>query len=140
MSTFSVKSTTILTDQLALFALTDNIIHNLGNVLATNWSTSTSVCSWIGVGCGSKHRRVMALNLSGLELVGTLPPHLGNLSFLSLLSLRDNRFHGRLPVQLSNLQRLEYMHFGNNSFSGEIPSWLGSLTELRRLFLYGNQL
>ncbi|KAL4272187.1 hypothetical protein GQ457_13G003150 [Hibiscus cannabinus] len=138
VSTFPVKSTTILTDQLALLALKDNIIHNPGNVLTTNWSASFPVCNWFGVSCGSKHRRVTALNLSGLELKGTLPPHLGNLSFLSLLSLRDNRFHGRLPVQLSNLQRLEYMHFGNNSFSGEMPSWLGSLTELRRLFMYYN--
>ncbi|KAK8312586.1 hypothetical protein V6Z12_D01G052600 [Gossypium hirsutum] len=107
-----MKLTTILTDQSALLALKDHVIHDPENVLTTN-------C------CGSKHRRVTALNLTGLGLVGTLPPHLGNLSFLSLL-------------YLSNLRRLRYLNFGNNSFSGEIPSWLGSLTELRRLFLGQN--
>ncbi|KAK9004977.1 hypothetical protein V6N11_042427 [Hibiscus sabdariffa] len=132
MSTFFVKSTTILTDQSALFVLKDYVIHDPKNVLTTNWSTSTPVCNWFGVSCRSKHRRVTALNLSGLELAGTLPPHLGNLSFLSFLYITNNSFYGRLPVELSNLRRLEHIDFGKNSFTGEIPSWLGSLTELQR--------
>ncbi|KAL4272144.1 hypothetical protein GQ457_13G004170 [Hibiscus cannabinus] len=135
---FSVKLTTIVTDQSALLALKDNVIHDPENVLTSNWSVSTHVCNWIGVSCGSKHRRVTALDLTGLGLVGTLPPHLGNLSFLSLLYLTNNSFHGRLPVQLSNLQRLKYLNLGNNTLSGEIPSWLGSLTKLQRLYLYRN--
>ncbi|TYI96179.1 hypothetical protein E1A91_D01G053000v1 [Gossypium mustelinum] len=138
MPTFSMKLTTILTDQSALLALKDHVIQDPENVLTTNWSASAPVCNWFGVSCGSKHRRVTALNLTRLGLVGTLPPHLGNLSFLSLLHVTNNSFYGGLPVQLSNLRRLKYLSFGNNSFSGEIPSWLGSLTELRRLFLDQN--
>ncbi|KAL4311703.1 hypothetical protein GQ457_01G003670 [Hibiscus cannabinus] len=138
MTAFSMKLTTILTDQSALLALKHHISLDPESVLATNWSVSTPVCNWFGVRCGSKHRRVTALNLTGLGLVGTLPPHLGNLSFLSLLSIRDNRFHGSLPIQLSDLHRMKHLVFGNNSFSGEIPSWLGSLTELRHLILYQN--
>ncbi|KAK5844345.1 hypothetical protein PVK06_000481 [Gossypium arboreum] len=137
--TFSMKLTTILTDQSALLAL-KNHVYDPENVLETNWSSSTHVCNWFRVSCGSRHHRVTALNLSGLGLVGTLPPSLGNLSFLSLLSITNNSFHGRLPVQLSNLRRLKHLSFGNNSFSGEIPSWLGSLTELRSLFLNHNNL
>ncbi|KAB2095607.1 hypothetical protein ES319_A01G050100v1 [Gossypium barbadense] len=138
MPTFSMKLTTILTDQSALLALKDHVIRDPENVLTTNWSASSPVCNWFGVSCGSKHRRVTALDLTGLGFVGTLPPHLGNLSFLSLLYVSNNSFYGGLPVQLSNLRRLKYLSFGNNSFSGEIPLWLGSLTELRKLFLYQN--
>ncbi|KAG8502418.1 hypothetical protein CXB51_000452 [Gossypium anomalum] len=116
-----------ITDQSALLALKDHVIHDPENVLTTNWSAS------------SPHRRVTALDLTGLGIVGTLPPHLGNLSFLSLLYVTNNSFYGGLPVQLSNLRRLKYLSFGNNSFNGEIPSRLGSLTELRRLFLYQNK-
>ncbi|KAL4310222.1 hypothetical protein GQ457_01G003580 [Hibiscus cannabinus] len=83
MTIFCLKSTTILTDQSALLAFKDHLVHDPESLLATNWSASTPVCNWLGVGCGSKHHRVIALNLSGLGLVGTLPPHLGNLSFLS---------------------------------------------------------
>ncbi|KAK8368547.1 hypothetical protein V6Z11_A01G048700 [Gossypium hirsutum] len=116
MATFSMKLTTIVTDQLALLALKEHVF------------TTPKIC-------GSKHRRVVALNFTGLGLVGILPPHLGNLSFLSLLSISDNSFGGELPVQLSNLRRLKHINFRNNNFSGEIPSWLGSLPELQRLFL-----
>ncbi|KAE8731741.1 putative Leucine-rich repeat protein kinase family protein [Hibiscus syriacus] len=138
MATFSMNLTSILTDQSALLALKDSVAHDSKNILATNWSASTPVCNWFGVSCGSRHHRVTTLNLSGLELTGTLPPHMGNLSFLSFLSIKDNSIHGGLPVQLSNLHRLKHIDFGNNSFTGEIPSWFGSLTELQELYLHVN--
>ncbi|XWS10618.1 hypothetical protein CRYUN_Cryun38cG0012300 [Craigia yunnanensis] len=128
----------ITTDQLALLALKSHVTHDPRNFLATNWSTITSVCNWIGVTCGSKHHRVTALNFSGMVLTGTIQPHMGNLSFLAWLDIGDNNFHGPLPVELSNLRRLKYLNFGNNRFSGEIPSWFGSFTKLQSLFLNDN--
>ncbi|XWS10851.1 hypothetical protein CRYUN_Cryun38cG0033400 [Craigia yunnanensis] len=130
--------TNITTDQLALLALKSHVTHDPRNLLATNWSTTISVCNWIGVTCGSKHQRVTALDFTGMGLTGTIQPHLGNLSFLARLNIRNNNFHGPLPVDLANLRRLKHLNFGNNSFSGEIPSWFGSFTKLQSLFLYGN--
>ncbi|XP_041025327.1 LRR receptor-like serine/threonine-protein kinase EFR [Juglans microcarpa x Juglans regia] len=85
----------IATDQSALLALKFGISHPDPdhNILASNWSTNTSVCSWIGVTCGSKHHRVIALNLAYMGLEGTIPPQIGNLSFLVSLGLRNNSFH-----------------------------------------------
>ncbi|KAE8703314.1 hypothetical protein F3Y22_tig00110472pilonHSYRG00309 [Hibiscus syriacus] len=160
MTTFSLKSTTIVTDQSALLELKNHISHDPENVLATNWSVSTPVCNWFGVSCGSKHRRVTALDLTGLGLVGTLPPHLlGNLSFLSLFSIRNNSFHGTLPVQLSNLHRLKHLVFGNTAsvekshrgnlskpeklsyqIIGSIPSSIFNISSLQVFFLYNNML
>ncbi|TYG82060.1 hypothetical protein ES288_D01G056600v1 [Gossypium darwinii] len=140
MPTFSMKFTTILTDQSALLALKDQVIHDPENVLTTNWSASAPVCNWFGVSCGSRHRRVTALDLAGLGLVGTLPPHLGNLSFLSLLRIKNNSFYGRLPAQLSNLHRLKYLSFGKNNFKGVIPFSLGYLSKLEVLYLFENQI
>ncbi|KAG7949200.1 hypothetical protein I3843_13G049600, partial [Carya illinoinensis] len=96
------------------------------------------VCNWVGVTCGSKHHRVTALDLSNNGLVGTIPPHIGNLSFLVSLSLRNNSFHGSMPNELSHLYRLELLHFGYNELSGEIPSWIGLLTKLQSLLLPSN--
>ncbi|KAK9025759.1 hypothetical protein V6N11_038616 [Hibiscus sabdariffa] len=59
----SMNLTTILTDQSALLALKDNVIHDPENVLTTNWSVSSPVCNWFGVSCGSKQRRVTAIDL-----------------------------------------------------------------------------
>ncbi|KAG6642326.1 hypothetical protein CIPAW_09G134800 [Carya illinoinensis] len=129
------------TDQSALLALKFGISHPTPdhNILASNWSTNTSVCNWIGVTCGSRHHRVITLNLSYMGLEGTIPPQVGNLSFLVSLTLRNNSFHGSVPNELSRLYRLKNLDFGFNNFSGEIPSSLGLLSKLQNLLLLGNR-
>ncbi|KAK8972104.1 hypothetical protein V6N11_061912 [Hibiscus sabdariffa] len=137
-TTLSMNSPNITTDQSALLALKSHITYDPHNLLATNWSTSTSVCNWIGVTCGSTHHRVTALDLSSMDLTGIIPCQLGNLSFLVLLNIRQNSFHGYLPTELTDLHRLKYLNFGNNSFTGEIPSWFGYFAKLQSLYLYMN--
>ncbi|KAG7959963.1 hypothetical protein I3843_10G096200 [Carya illinoinensis] len=129
----------ITTDQYALLALKAHISFDPQNHWTKNWSnTNTSVCNWVGVICGSRHNRVMALNLSFIGLVGTIPPHIGNLSFLVSLNIQNNSFHGSIPIELSHLTRLKFFDFGNNEFNGAIPSQMGSLTRLRKLYLNDN--
>ncbi|GMI79563.1 receptor like protein 43 [Hibiscus trionum] len=137
-ATLSTNSPDIVTDQTALLALKSHISHDPHNLLATNWSSSASVCNWIGVTCGSRHHRVTALNLSSMDLTGTIPSQLGDLSFLASLDIRHNSFHGSLPAELTSLHRLKYLNFGYNNFSGEIPSWFGYFTTLQSLYLYDN--
>ncbi|TYG47579.1 hypothetical protein ES288_D11G350500v1 [Gossypium darwinii] len=134
----AAKYSSITVDQSALLALKSHITHDPHNFLTTNWTTSTSVCSWIGVTCGSKHYRVTALNLSSMDLTGTISSQLGNLSFLAWLDIHQNSFQGSLPIELTNLRRMNYLDLGNNSFNGEIPPWFGCFSKLRRLSLYLN--
>ncbi|KAL4271160.1 hypothetical protein GQ457_13G004640 [Hibiscus cannabinus] len=133
----SIESPNITTDQSALLAFKANI-EDPRNILAANWSMSASVCDWIGVGCGSKHPRVTSLSLSNMSLSGTIPPHLGNLSFLARFDIESNSFLGSLPVELANLHRLKYISFAKNNFTGDIPLWFGSFPKLEALFLQGN--
>ncbi|KAG6639462.1 hypothetical protein CIPAW_10G102200 [Carya illinoinensis] len=128
----------ITTDQSALLALKAHISFDPQNHLTNNWSTNTSVCNWEGVLCDSRHYRVMVLDLSFMGLVGTIPPHIGNLSFLVSLSIQNNSFHGSIPIELSHLTRLKFFHFGYNEFDGAIPSQMGSLSKLRELYLHKN--
>ncbi|KAL5772195.1 hypothetical protein ACOSQ2_012119 [Xanthoceras sorbifolium] len=122
LSLVNAAVTNITTDQNALLVLKARVTHDPYNVLANNWSTTTSVCNWIGVTCGVRHRRVTALNISYLSFVGTIPPQLGNLSFLAVLDMTNNSFHGSLP----------------DDFNTQIPSWFDSLPKLEHLILYGN--
>ncbi|PON87585.1 LRR domain containing protein [Trema orientale] len=137
----AAPETDILTDQSSLLSLKSSITHDPENTLA-NWSNSTFVCNWTGVTCAHIHHnylRVEALNLSFMGLVGTIPPHLGNLSFLVSLSAKNNSFHGILPDELSRLSQLMYINFGSNDLTGKIPSWLRSLSKLAKLFLQDNR-
>ncbi|OMO52245.1 hypothetical protein COLO4_37324 [Corchorus olitorius] len=130
----------LATDEAALLALKAHINPETQNILANNWTAATSVCNWIGVTCGGQPRRVTALNLPSMGLNGTLPPHIGNLSALSLFSINNNSFYGSLPNELSHLRSLKTIDFGINFFTGEIPVELGNLTMLNDLYLSYNNL
>ncbi|XP_041028042.1 probable LRR receptor-like serine/threonine-protein kinase At3g47570 [Juglans microcarpa x Juglans regia] len=129
----------VATDKSALLALKAQVSSNdPHDVLISNWSSNTPICNWVGVTCGSKHLRARALNLCHKDLVGTIPPHIGNLSFLVSLNISNNSFHGSLPNELSRLYRLQFLDLRYNEFSGEIPPWMGLLNKLQKLFLNGN--
>ncbi|CAI9093626.1 OLC1v1029176C1 [Oldenlandia corymbosa var. corymbosa] len=135
----SMKHTDIDTDQSALLALKYHITSDSLQILYKNWSSnapSSAVCDWVGVQCGSRHRRVTALNISGMGLRGTVPPHLGNLSFLVSLDMRSNYFYGTVPRELSRLPRLRFVRLSYNNFSGSIAPLFG--TKLQYLDLSDN--
>nr|XP_027102691.1 LRR receptor-like serine/threonine-protein kinase EFR [Coffea arabica] len=127
---------TIQTDQSALFALKSQLFHS-SNLLRKNWTANVSVCNWIGVTCSSRHHRVVSLNLSYLGLQGSIPPEIGNLSFVNSIDLSGNNFQGNLPM-LVHLRRLKYISLANNNFGGEVPSGFGSLPNLQALDLSNN--
>lgn len=125
------------TDELSLLEFRNQITSDPYRSLA-NWSSTTHVCNWIGVSC-DLHQRIIALNLSDWSLIGTISPHLVNLTSLTSLDISHNNFSGFIPNELSNLHGLKQLNLGNNNLSGEIPSWLGTFTELQLLVLDNNR-
>jgi hypothetical protein len=76
-----------------------------------NWSPANPLCNWTGITCTRHHEmnRVIALNLTAMDLRGPISPSLGNLSFLRSLDLSDNALHGDIPPQLGRLFRLRVL-------------------------------
>lgn len=138
MASLDIKTVkNIRIDQSSLLEFKAHVADPRG-VLANNWSVSYQVCSWVGITCGRRHHRVTALNLSDMSLGGTIPPHLGNLSFLVYLDISYNTFHGHLPNELGQLHRLRLINFTFNELSGSFPSWIGTLSQLQTLRLRNN--
>ncbi|KAJ0520142.1 putative protein kinase RLK-Pelle-LRR-XII-1 family [Helianthus annuus] len=106
----------------------------------SSWNASLNYCDWNGVLCGKRHRRVTYVVLESLGLEGSLSPHVGNLSFLRLLSLWNNSFQGRIPHELGHLSRLRVLVLEKNKFDGGIPSNLSSCSNLQGLYLSYNKL
>ncbi|KAL5856351.1 hypothetical protein ACOSQ3_003809 [Xanthoceras sorbifolium] len=136
----SLSTKNIVTDGDALIALKARITHDPNNLLTSNWSTSSSVCNWIGVTCGVRHRRVTCLNISSFGLAGTIPPQLGNLSFLAVLDISNNSFYGSLPDEFAHLRRLLFIDLYDNHLSGTVPSSMFNISSLQHLALKDNQL
>ncbi|KAJ4850388.1 hypothetical protein Tsubulata_050239 [Turnera subulata] len=118
------------TDQEALLALKAAITYDPQSLLARNWTTNTSFCNWAGITCSNRRERVTTLNISGMGLVGTIPPQLGNLSFLWLIDIQENRFHGYIPPELANLRRIQYLSFSSNNLTGTIPDAFFNMSSL----------
>ncbi|KAE8722949.1 hypothetical protein F3Y22_tig00013285pilonHSYRG00096 [Hibiscus syriacus] len=73
-------------------------------------------------------------------LAGEIPPSLGNLSMLRVLSLSQNNLQGNIPGELGGLVNLEQLDLSYNNLSGEIPQELGRLKSLAILDLSSNDL
>ncbi|KAI8001476.1 LRR receptor-like serine/threonine-protein kinase EFR [Camellia lanceoleosa] len=139
LACFTMNASSFTTDQSALLAFKGHItFDNPHHILANNWSSATSVCDWIGVSCGKRHHRVVALNLPAMGIGGTIPPHIGNLSFLSYFNITNNTFQGHLPGELARLHLLNVVDFNFNKFSGGVPTWFGNLPKLQYLCLASN--
>ena len=104
----------------------------------TNWLSDEHIGNWHGVTVNSSGR-VTKLELNQNGLRGELPPVLGSLTELRILSVSANRLSGPVPSELAALTRLEHFGVGGNRLSGEIPSWLSALSNLRVLHLVSNQ-
>ncbi|KAF6134804.1 hypothetical protein GIB67_002205 [Kingdonia uniflora] len=146
------------TDRLALFAFKDKITQDPLRVMSL-WNNIVHFCNWTGVTCSPvHHQRVKMLKLDSLKLVGSISPSIGNLTFLTGLSLTNNGFSGEIPEelgcllqlktivlssnsledQLSSLTKLVYFDLSTNHFTRNIPPWIGNFSELGSLILMEN--
>ena len=130
-----------------------------------NWSTDIPIARWQGIIVEGSPLRVVELQLQSASLSGQIPPQLGALSALRILSFRINdliggippelsglselrkldlhgnlQLGGTIPPELGNLSKLEALNLGANGLTGNIPSELTKLSNLERLDLGGNRL
>ncbi|KAH9753574.1 protein kinase domain-containing protein [Citrus sinensis] len=136
----TANTRTITTDQDALLALKAHITHDPTNFLAKNWNTSAPVCNWTGVTCDVHSHKVTALNISGLNLTGTIPSQLGNLSSLQSLDLSFNRLSGSIPSAIFTTYTLKDVSFRENQLTGVFPSFIFNKSSLQHLDFSRNTL
>ena len=110
----------------------------------TNWNGAPGTeCTWFGVICDATQSNVVAINLGGNNLVGTLPA-LSGLAALQTFNVFNNKLTGPIP-SLTGLTALRSIDVSGNSagggnlLTGAIPSLTG-LTNLRSFSANFNQL
>ena len=87
---------------------------------------------------GNNIEHVTYISLDMFNLRGTIPPSLGNLTYLIDFDVETNYLTGTIPSTFGNLSYLEYIEVGENQLSGVIPDSFGNLTSLLGLLLYDN--
>ncbi|CAA6669872.1 unnamed protein product [Spirodela intermedia] len=170
-SSGSVPATTTGTDPVEAEAV--NAIFRRWSLQATGWNLSGELCSGLAIGASNYDNnnpiitcncnfndgapcRVTRLKIYALNVVGTVPEELQNLTQLTHLNLDQNYLTGPLPAFLGNLTSLQRLSvginalsgplqkswgnlavsgLGTNNFSGSLPPELGNLSNLEELYL-----
>jgi len=112
------------------------------------WNFKTKPCSvdttWFGLSCSydsnSDFYHVIQIDLNNVNLHGTLPHSLGDLSELTSLLLYYNQLSGSIPSSLGQLTKLTDLYLSDNLFTGTIPDSFGLLSELTSFYLDDNLL
>ena len=135
-------------DSLALVALYNS---TNGPNWTNTWDLTQPIDTWYGIGV-NENGCVICIDMDGVvncggnvstpgnNLIGSIPPEIGNLANLETLVLYSNQLSGSIPPELENLNNLIYLNLAVNQLSGEIPSELGNLSNLVELNLKSNQL
>eukprot|EP00253_Pinus_taeda_P019174 PITA_19174 len=128
-------------DRQSLLAFKKLITSDPYDAMADWNDTNISISNWTGVTCSRRHpNRVLALNLTDMDLYGPISPFLGNLSFLHSLDLSGNALQGLIPTQLGCLSRLRTLRLNHNQLEGHVPTQLSGCKNLVSLVLSFNNL
>jgi len=133
---YSCEKATVMTAEFdALMDLYNNTGGNTGGwTNDTNWGDATApLNTWYGVSVIGT--QFFSVNLFDNNLVGTIPSSLGNIPFISTLTLSNNDLIGSIPSTLSNVG---YLNLRDNNLTGGIPSSITTSTNLTALELANN--
>ncbi|CAN6243966.1 unnamed protein product [Urochloa humidicola] len=104
----------------------------------SDWNQNqVNPCTWNSVICDNNNN-VVQVTLAARGFTGILSPRIGELQYLSVLSLAGNRITGIIPEEFGNLSSLTSLDLEDNLLAGEIPASLGNLSKLQLLILSQN--
>lgn len=112
------------------------------SVFGNPWNFSNGINSnpcldnWQGVVC-SAASNIVQITLVDYQLSGFLSPDISQLTLLENLTITDNvELVGTIPPSIGQLSQLRHLNFGGNQFTGHIPPEIGQLAKLQYLELY----
>ena len=104
-----------------------------------NWLTDKSLNTWKGITTDAEGY-VTEIFLPWNNLTDSIPPELGNLGRLEVLSLYGNKLAGRIPPKLGKLTKVTELSLSGNQLEGPIPPEIGGMVSVDTMWLSGNKL
>ncbi|XP_061353536.1 leucine-rich repeat receptor-like protein kinase TDR isoform X1 [Gastrolobium bilobum] len=142
-----VFSATALPLQLiTLLSIKSSLIDPLKNL--HDWDPSSTFskpsyqdpvwCTWRAITCHPKTAQITNLDLSRLNLSGTVSRQIRYLSSLNHLNLSGNDFSGTFQTAIFELTELRTLDISHNSFNSTFPPGISKLKFLRVFNAYSN--
>ncbi|XP_009763204.2 leucine-rich repeat receptor-like serine/threonine-protein kinase BAM3 isoform X1 [Nicotiana sylvestris] len=95
------------------------------------------LCTWNGITCDDT-KSVTSIDISNLNISGSLSPNIHELTTLQVLNISNNLFSGNLSWEIPRLKALQVLDAYNNNFSGPLPLVVTQLLQLKHLDFGGN--
>ncbi|KAL5993328.1 hypothetical protein ACLOJK_014252 [Asimina triloba] len=152
------SSSSLISDAHALASLKQGLQFSDPALSSWDMLHLSSVCSWEGIRC--EKDRVVSVNISNLNLSGSVSPEfsrldrlvelsidgnnlfgeivLSNFTHLRSLNISNNQFNGSLDWDYSGFKNLEVFDAYDNNFTAPLPLGILGLEKLRYLDLGGN--
>ncbi|XP_022762212.1 leucine-rich repeat receptor-like serine/threonine-protein kinase BAM1 [Durio zibethinus] len=138
LTLFSLLSTScsasLVTDFHVLVTLKNGFQFPEPFLSSWNSSNPSSVCSWAGIGCSQG--RVVSLDLTDMNMYGSVSPQISRLDRLTNLYLAGNNFTG--SIEIANLSDLRFLNISNNQFNGHLDWNYASISNLEVFDAYDN--
>lgn len=130
----SCSASSLVTDFHVLLTLRKGF--EFSDSILSTWNSShpSSVCSWAGIQCS--RGRVVSVELTDLNLYGSVSPLISKLDRLTNLSLAGNNFTG--TIEIANLSSLRWLNISNNGFNGGLDWNYSSIANLEVFDAYNN--
>ncbi|KAE8668370.1 Leucine-rich repeat receptor-like serine/threonine-protein kinase BAM3 [Hibiscus syriacus] len=133
-SSSSSSATSLLTDFHVLVTLKKGFQFPEPFLSSWNSSEPSSICSWVGISCSGG--RVVSLDLTDMNMGGSVSPQISRIDRLTNLSLAGNNFTG--GIEMANLSELRILNISNNQFNGDLDWNYASITNLEVFDAYNN--
>lgn len=137
------SATTLPLQLISLLSIKSSLVDPLNNL--HDWNPSSTFnsqdpiwCSWRSITCHPKTSQITTLDLSHLNLSGTISPQIRHLSTLNHLNLSGNDFSGSFQYAIFELTELRTLDISHNYFNSTFPPGISKLKFLRHFNAYSN--
>jgi len=104
------------------------------------WLDKGSECTWCGAACNTTNKCITDIDLDSVNVGGSIPYELQNLTILEVLALQRGFIKGTIPSTLGNLKHLKNLDLNFNNITGSVPENLYNAKTLEQLDLNDNEL
>ena len=101
-------------------------------------SGNTALTGRIPSQIGALGDTLRTLGLANMQLEGTLPLELYDLTKLAVLDLQNNTLSGTVGSEIGQLSKIHELYLQSNWFAGQLPSELGMLVNIVHFRIDGN--
>jgi Leucine-rich repeat (LRR) protein len=118
-------------------ALLDLYTATNGDNWTNKWDFDQPISAWYGITVVDD--KVVSINLSSNNLVGTIPNSIQDLKYLENFNVFQNNLKGQFPSELFKIPTIKHINISFNKFTGHLPESISLATCLVSLELFMNQ-